>query len=78
MSEQLGSPRRDNHEFDVTAAGQVYEVRRAGSGDEATLALVRQLPGGGLLTLSNGGSGNGATLDELTAVAASLREQPKR
>jgi hypothetical protein len=60
----------------VQVAGVTYEVRRAGSGDSAHAALLRTLPGGAVVTLSDGGTENGATYDELVAFAASLKEQP--
>jgi hypothetical protein len=61
----------------VTAAGQTYEVRRDGTGPGSTVALVRNLPDGALLTLSNGGIDNAASVEELTSLAAALRPQPK-
>jgi hypothetical protein len=60
----------------VTAGAASYEVRRSGSGDNAHVALVRPLPNGAVVTLSDGGSENGASFDELVALAGSLREQP--
>jgi hypothetical protein len=62
----------------VSAGGEVYQVRQDGTGPDGTVALVRQLPRGALLTLSNGGAGNGVTMDELVALAGSLKVQPKR
>jgi hypothetical protein len=56
----------------VTVGGVVYEVRRA----DGHVALVRMMSGGAALTLSDGGSENGATYDELVALAGSLKEQP--
>jgi hypothetical protein len=61
----------------VQVAGVTYEVRRSG-GDPAHVALFRTLPGGAVLTLSDGGTENGASYDELVAFAASLKEQPVR
>ncbi len=49
-----------------------FEVRRSG----VHVALLRQLAGGGVLTLSDGGTSSGARLPELAALARSLREQP--
>ena len=62
----------------VTVNGVAYEIRRSGSGNAAHVALVRSLAGGATLTLSDGGSDNGATYDELVALAGSLRDQPVR
>jgi hypothetical protein len=50
-----------------------FEVRRSGS----HVALVRQLAGGAVLTLSDGGTSSGANLAELASLARSLREQPR-
>jgi len=60
----------------VDVAGATYEVRRTGSGADERVGLIRRLPNGAVLTLTDGGSSNGATYDELLALAASLREQP--
>ncbi len=60
----------------VPINGATYEIRRSGSGDEQQVALVRRLPGGAVVTLSNGATANGASYDELVALASSLREQP--
>ena len=62
----------------VTVNGVAYEVRRSGSGSGAHAALVRSLPGGATLTLSDGGTDSGATYDDLVALAGSLRDQPVR
>jgi hypothetical protein len=60
----------------VSAGGAVYEVRRSGgTGGTSHTALVRKLPSGAVLTLSDGGTEGGATYDELVALAGSLREQ---
>ena len=48
-----------------------FEVRRSGS----HVALLRHLAGGGVLTLSDGGTSSGAGLTELATLARSLREQ---
>jgi hypothetical protein len=56
----------------ANAGGVTYEVRRA----DGHVALVRQVAGGGVVTLSDGGGDNGATYDELVALAASLRDLP--
>lgn len=56
----------------VSAAGMVYEVRRS----DGHAGLVRQVAGGGVVTLSDGGGDNGATYDELVALAGSLRDLP--
>jgi hypothetical protein len=53
-----------------TAGG--YQVRREGK----HVALLRQLPGGGVLTISDGGTSSGASLDQLLTLARSLHEQP--
>jgi hypothetical protein len=39
------------------------------------LALVKQLPGGGVLTISDGGTSSAASLGELVTIAKSLQEQ---
>jgi hypothetical protein len=49
-----------------------YEVRRA----DGHVGLVRQLTGGGVVTLSDGGGDNGVTYDELVTLAGSLRDLP--
>jgi hypothetical protein len=54
---------------EVPPAG--FEVRRRGS----QVALLRRLPGGGVLTISDGGTASGASLSELVALARNLREQ---
>lgn len=56
----------------VTSAGVTYQVRRT----DGHVALVRMLPGGAVMTLSDGGTENGATYDELVALARSLKQQP--
>jgi hypothetical protein len=56
----------------VHAAGAEYEVRRSAG----HVALVRQFPGGAVLTLSDGGGANGVSYDELVAIAGSLKQQP--
>ncbi len=48
-----------------------FEVRH--SGDH--VALLRHLAGGGVLTISDGGTSTGASLSELATLARSLREQ---
>ena len=48
-----------------------FEVRRSGT----HVALLRHLTGGGVLTISDGGTNSGAKLPELAALARSLREQ---
>jgi hypothetical protein len=48
-----------------------FEVRRSGS----HVALLRRLPGGGVVTISDGGTSSGASLPELVGLARSLREQ---
>ncbi len=48
-----------------------FEVRRGGK----HVALLRHLTGGGVLTISDGGTSSGASLSELAALARSLREQ---
>ncbi len=48
-----------------------FEVRHSGS----HVALLRHLSGGGVLTISDGGTSSGAGLPELAALARSLREQ---
>ncbi len=47
-----------------------FEIRRSGS----HVALLRHLPGGGVLTLSDGGTSSGASLAELVTLARSLHE----
>lgn len=56
----------------VTVAGAAYEIRREGD----RVGLVRRLPSGAVVTLSDGGVESGASYDELVALAGSLREQP--
>lgn len=56
----------------VTAGGATYQVRRAGG----HVALVRMLPQGAAMSLSDGGTDIGATYDDLVALAGSLKEQP--
>jgi hypothetical protein len=48
-----------------------FEVRRSGG----HVALLRHLAGGGVLTISDGGTNSGAKLADLAALARSLREQ---
>jgi hypothetical protein len=48
-----------------------FEVRRSGS----HVALLRHLTGGGVLTISDGGTNSGAKLTELAALARSVRQQ---
>ncbi len=48
-----------------------FEVRRSGT----HVALLRHLTGGGVLTVSDGGTSSGASLSELATLARSLREQ---
>jgi hypothetical protein len=48
-----------------------FELRR----DGGHLAFVKQLAGGGVLTISDGGASSGASLSELVTIARSLREQ---
>jgi len=48
-----------------------FEVRRSGT----HVALLRHLTGGGVLTISDGGTSSGASLPELVTLARSLREQ---
>jgi hypothetical protein len=47
-----------------------FEIRRQGS----HVALVRELPGGGVLALSDGAVSTGASLPELATLAGSLSE----
>ena len=49
-----------------------FEVRRSG----AHVALLRQLSGGAVLTISDGGTTSGASLSELVSLAKSLRRLP--
>lgn len=62
----------------VVVNGTTYEVRRGGSGTDENVALLRTLPSGAVVTLSDGGGPSGATYDELLALAGSLRELPPR
>ncbi len=48
-----------------------FEVRRSGS----HVALLRHLTGGGVLTISDGGTRSGASLPELATLARSLHQQ---
>jgi hypothetical protein len=48
-----------------------FEVRRSGT----HVALLRHLTGGGVLTISDGGTSSGAGLPQLVTLARSLREQ---
>ncbi len=48
-----------------------FEVRRSGE----HVALVKQLAGGAVLTISDGGTSSGASLRELVSLAKSLRQQ---
>jgi hypothetical protein len=50
-----------------------FEVRHSGT----HVALVRHLDGGGVLTISDGGTSTGASLPELATLARSLREQSR-
>lgn len=50
-----------------------FEVHRSGG----HVALLRRLPGGGILTLSDGGTASGASLSELVSLAGSLKQLPK-
>lgn len=60
----------------VTAADQAtdppdgYQIRRQGS----HVALVHPLAGGGVVTLSDGGTSTGASLAELVSLARSMRQ----
>jgi hypothetical protein len=47
-----------------------YQIRREG----AHVALVHSLPGGGVLTISDGATSTGASLPELVTLARSLRQ----
>jgi hypothetical protein len=49
-----------------------FEVHREGK----HVALLRRLPGGGVLLLSDGGGASGASLPELASLAGSLKLQP--
>jgi hypothetical protein len=49
-----------------------FELHRSGS----HAALLRHLPGGGVLMISDGGTSSGATLPELADLARSLKLQP--
>jgi hypothetical protein len=48
-----------------------YELRRSGS----HVALVKHFSGGGVLTISDGGTASSASLSELLTIAKSLRQQ---
>jgi hypothetical protein len=48
-----------------------FQVRHSGT----HVALLRHLAGGGVLTISDGGTSSGARLPELETLARSLREQ---
>ncbi len=50
-----------------------FEVRRSGK----HVALLRHLSGGGVLTISDGGTSSGASLPELATLARSLQMQPR-
>ncbi len=49
-----------------------FEVRQAGG----HVALVRSLPAGAVLTISDGGTSGGANLAQLVTIARSLKQQP--
>jgi Protein of unknown function (DUF4245) len=50
-----------------------FEVRRSGS----HVALLRHLAGGGVLTISDGGTSSAASLADLAGLARSLQEQTR-
>ena len=54
----------------AAAAPAGYLVRRQGG----HVALVRQLSGGGILTISDGGTSSGANLSQLVTLAKSVRQ----
>ncbi len=70
----VGPPTRET----VTAGGRQYSVHRDATGGKESQpgsgeALVRQLPGGALLTLSDGGGSGRATRADLLGIAATLQ-----